>query len=76
MSELRLDLGDAIELAERLTFLTDWLSGSQQQPLADSLAAHVGHDRHNTDELRYDLHRFEFLLGLNDGEQLFGEPTP
>jgi hypothetical protein len=38
MSELRLDLGDAIELAELLTFLTEWLSGSQQQPLANSLA--------------------------------------
>ena len=25
---------------------------------------------------RADLHRFVFLLGLNDGEQLFGEPTP
>ena len=75
MSELRLDLGDAIELAELLTFLTDWLSGSQQQPLADSLAAYVGYDRYNIDELRNDLHRV-FLLGLNDGEQLSGEPTP
>ena len=75
MSELSLDLGDAIELAELLTFLTDWLSGSQQQPLADSLAAYVGYDRYNIDELRNDLHRV-FLLGLNDGEQLFGEPTP
>jgi hypothetical protein len=76
MSELRLDLGDAIELAELLTFLTDWLSGSQQQPLADNLTAYVGYDRYNIDELRNDLHRFVFLLGLNDGEQLFGEPTP
>ena len=76
MSELRLDLGDAIELAELLTFLTDWLSGSQQQPLADSLTAHVGHDRYTIDELRNDLHRFVFLLGISDGEQLFGEPTP
>jgi hypothetical protein len=76
MSELRLDLGDAIELAEPLTFLTDWLSGTQQQPLADSLAAYVGYDRYNIDDLRNDLHRFVFLLGLNDGEQLFGEPIP
>ena len=76
MSGLRLELGDAIELAELLTFLTDWLSGSQQQPLADSLAAYVGHDRYNIDELRNDLHRFVFLLGLSAGDQLFGEPTP
>ena len=76
MPDISLDLGDAIELAELLTFLTDWLSGNQQQPLADSLAAHVGHDRYTIDQLRNDLHRFVFLLGLNDGEQLFGESTP
>ena len=54
MSKFRLDLGDAIELAEPLTFLTDWLSGSQQQPLADSLAAYGGHDRYTIDQLRND----------------------
>ena len=76
MPDVNLELADAVELAELLTFLTDWLSGSQQQPLADSLAAYVGYDRYNIDERRNDLHRFVFLLGLNDGEQLFGEPTP
>jgi hypothetical protein len=44
--------------------------------LADSRAAFVGHNRHNIDQLCTDLHRFVFLLGLSDGEQLFGEPTP
>ena len=73
MSEIRLDLSDGIELAELLTFLAEWLSGSQQHILADSLAAYVGHDRYNVDELHTDLHRFAFLLGLSDGEQLFGE---
>ena len=76
MPDINLDLSDAIELAELLTFLADWLSGSQQQTLADSLTAFVGHRAYHVDELAADLHRFVFLLGLNDGEQLFGEPTP
>jgi hypothetical protein len=76
MPDINLELGDAVELAELLTFLADWLSGSQQQPLAHSLTAYVGHERYTIDELRNDLHRFVFLLGLSDGDQLFGEPTP
>ena len=54
MSELRLDLGDAIELAELLTFLTDWLSGSQQQTLTDSLTAFIGHPAYDTNNLAAD----------------------
>ena len=76
MPDLNLELGDAIELTELLTFLTDWLSGSQRQALADSLTTFVGHNRYNVDQLAADLQRFVFLLGLSDGEQLFGEPTP
>ena len=76
MPEINLDQGDAAELAEMLTFLADWLSGSQKHTLADSLAAFVGHTAYNTDSLRADLHRFVFLLGVSDGEELFGEPTP
>jgi hypothetical protein len=75
MSEIRLHLADAVELAELLTFLADWLSSSQRQTLADSLATLVGHDALGVDDLHADLHRFVFLLGLSDGEQLFGEPT-
>ena len=66
---------DAAELAETLAFLADWLSGSQKQALADSFAAFVGHPAYNTGTLCADLHRFVFLLGVNDGEELFGEPT-
>jgi hypothetical protein len=76
MPEITLDQGDAAELAEMLTFLADWLSGSQKQTLANSLVAFVGHPAYNTDSLRADLHRFVFLLGVSDGEELFGEPTP
>ena len=76
MPGITLDPADAAELAETLTFLTQWLSGSQKQALADSFAAFVGHPAYTTDSLRADLHRFAFLLGASDGEELFGEPTP
>jgi hypothetical protein len=76
MPEISLDLADAAELAEMLTFLASWLSGSQKRALADSFTAFVGHPAYNTDALCADLHRFVFLLGVSDGEELFGEPTP
>ena len=76
MPQITLDTGDAAELAETLTFLAGWLSGSQKQALAQSFAAFVGHPAYNTDTLCADLHRFVFLLGASDGEGLFGEPTP
>jgi hypothetical protein len=76
MPQITLDLADAAELAETLTFITGWLSGSQEQILAGSLAAFVGHPAYGTETLRADLHRFVFLLGISDGEELFGEPTP
>jgi hypothetical protein len=75
MPGVTLDLSDAAELAETLTFLADWLSGSQKQALADSLTAFVGHPAYTTGTLCADLHRFVFLLGVSDGEDLFGEPT-
>ena len=76
MPQIRLDLGDAAELAETLTFLAGWLSGSQKQALAHSFTAFVGHPAYNTDTLCADLRRSVFLLGASDGEELFGEPTP
>jgi hypothetical protein len=74
MPEIRLDAGDAAELAEMLTFLADWLSGSQKQALAASFTAYAGHPACNTGTLCADLHRFAFLLGATGGEELFGEP--
>ena len=76
MRKINLDLSDAAELAEMLTFLASWLSGSQKQTLAESFAAFVGHPAYDTGALLADLHRFAFLLGETDGEELFGEPTP
>jgi hypothetical protein len=76
VSRITLDLSDAVELAETLTFLTGWLSGSQKQILTSSLAALAGHPAYNTDTLCADLHRFVFLPGVSDSEELSGEPTP
>ncbi len=76
MPQISLDEVDAAELAETLTFLARWLSGSQKPVLTDSLAAYVGHPAYTTDNLCADLHRFAFLLGACDGEELFGEPAP
>jgi len=76
MPQITLDMGDAAELAEMLTFLAGWLSGSQKHTLDESFAAFVGHPAYDTDALCADLHRFAFLLGESDGEQLFGEPIP
>jgi hypothetical protein len=76
MPGITLDLADAAELAETLTLLAEWLSGSHKQTLADSFTAFIGHPAYNTDTLCADLHRFTFLLGASDGEELFGEPTP
>ena len=75
MPGIMLDLSDAAELAETLTFLASWLAGTQKQALADSLTAFVGHPAYTTEALCADLHRFVFLLGVSDGEDLFGEPT-
>jgi hypothetical protein len=71
-----LDLADAAELAETLALLTQWLPGSDKQTLAGSFTAFTGHPACNTGTLRADLHRFAFLLGASDGEELSGEPTP
>jgi hypothetical protein len=76
MPGITLDLSDAAELAETLTLLTQWLSGSHEHALAESSAAFIGHPACNTGTLCADLHRFAFLLGASDGEDLLGEPAP
>ena len=43
MPGITLDPVDAAEIAETLTFLAQWLSGSQKQALAESFTAFVGH---------------------------------
>jgi hypothetical protein len=66
-----LDAGDAVELDELLEFIGDWLV-ADSNCLGDSLRRFVGVDAFDIDELRSDLLRFAFLLGVDDGELLFG----
>ena len=54
MPQITLDATDAAELAQTLTFIAGWLTSSQQQTLADSFAAFVGHPAYGTDTLRAD----------------------
>ena len=46
------------------------------EPVDVVLDGFVGQDTYSIDTLYTDLHRLVFLLGLKDGQQLFGEPTP
>ena len=71
MPQVRLDAGDAAELAEMLQFLTGWLARDPAR-LAASLEQFTGHPAYSPGELRNDLDRFAFLLGGSDGKQLFG----
>ena len=52
MPKISLNHSDAIELAELLTFLADWLSGTRTHTLADSLTTFVGHSAYSLAQLR------------------------
>jgi hypothetical protein len=69
---VHLDLADAAELAETLTFISQWLGGTDHAQLAASFSRFIGTQGYDLTELRTDLARFTFLLGHDDGEQLFG----
>jgi hypothetical protein len=66
-----LDIADAVELAETLQLIADWLA-ADPATLTQSLLAYIGHPAYGPDALRADLDRFTFLLGGSDGEDLFG----
>lgn len=68
----RMDSSDARELGELLSFLGDWLDSNDSTLLDASLRRFVGTDGYDLTELRTDLARFTFLLGNDDGTQLFG----
>jgi len=76
MTTVQLNASDAAELAEMLTFISEWLAGPDHGQLATSFGRFIGVDAYNTADLRTDLGRFIFLLGHDDGEQLFGEQQP
>jgi hypothetical protein len=69
---MHLDLADAAELTEMLTFISEWLAGPDHAQLAASFGRFIGTQGYDLAELRTDLARFTFLLGHDDGEQLFG----
>ena len=69
---VHLDLADAAELAETLTFISQWLGSTDHTQLAASFGRFIGTPGYDLAELRTDLARFTFLLGHDDGEQLFG----
>jgi hypothetical protein len=71
----RIDTTDALELAELLQFIKDWLT-VHQATLTPSFLAYIGHPAYDLDALRNDLDRFAFLLGGNDGESLLGQDPP
>jgi hypothetical protein len=73
MPEVRLDATDAIELAEMLQFLSQWLTCDPAH-LGASLEGFVGNPAYGIGRLRDDLERFVFLLGGSDGEPMFGLP--
>lgn len=70
MPSMPLDAGDAIELAELLEFLGDWLE-SDHDNLAASLDRFIGSTAYGPGSLREDFVRFRFLLRATDGEGLF-----
>ena len=70
-----LDAGDAVEFAELLEFLGDWLE-YDHDTLAASLARFTGSLAYGPASLREDFARFRFLLGVTDGEGLFIPDEP
>jgi hypothetical protein len=68
---VRLEAGEAAELAGLLSFLGDWLV-SGGEVLAASLGRLVGGRGYDMAALGSDLARFAFLLTGEDGQRLFG----
>ncbi|MFI9509024.1 hypothetical protein [Nocardia sp. NPDC052566] len=65
MPRIQIAVEDAIELAELLGFLRDWLD---TDPTAAAALNHFGGSVSTAADMRTDLERFAFLLGGNDGE--------
>jgi len=70
MPVVSLDTTDAVELAELLRFLSDWLAADPGQ-LSASLKRFTGSQAYDPGTLRNDLARFTVLLGGSGGEDLF-----
>jgi hypothetical protein len=68
MPSMTLDAGDAAELAEMLSFLSQWLARDPTR-LGASLEEFAGNPAYSIQHLRNDLDRLVFLLGGSDGGQ-------
>lgn len=53
--EVRLEFLDASEIAETLTFISQWLASTDHAQLADSFCRFVGTDGYDLNALRTDL---------------------
>lgn len=69
MPAVSLDVAGAVELAELLRFLGDWLTADHDQ-LGVSLHRFVGHPGYDIGQRHADLDRFTFLLAGGDDQQL------
>ena len=65
-----LNSADAVELADFLRFLDEWLTSDREQ-LGDSLARLMGSHSYGIDMLRYNLARFSALLGTGNDDGAF-----
>jgi hypothetical protein len=72
---MELDPADAMELAQLLQLIAGWLD-ADPRCLTPSLLHYIGHHGYGLPDLRIDLARFTFLLGEDDGEDLFGHHDP
>ena len=75
MTTVQLNTSDAAELAEMLTFISDWLT-SDPNTLTASIEKHTGGTAYTTGTLRTVLARFAFLLTGQDAARLFGDDEP
>jgi hypothetical protein len=71
MTTTSIDTSDAIELAETLTHIREWLDGADHTELGASFGRFMGNNAYTLTHLTTDLARFTFLLGHDDGEALF-----
>jgi hypothetical protein len=68
MPTTQLDTADAVELAELLQFVKEWLTTDNDARA--SFAKFVGTPGYDAAGLCADIDRLSFLLGGNDGEHL------
>jgi hypothetical protein len=71
MPAMGIDTADAIELAELLAFIGDWLTADPDR-LSQSLLAYIDHPGYGLEALHSDLDRFAFLLVGDDSEDVLG----